>query len=103
MKTRMTTTAANTITTAKHSQRARAAATAARLLGALLVLWLVEPGEAHAYLDPGTGSAVIQMVVAVAMGSLFVIKTYWRKIVSMFNGSASENDANDSASGEEKD
>ncbi len=47
---------------------------------------LLTPREAAAYLDPGTGSAVIQMVVAVVMGGLFVVKMYWRKLVSLVSG-----------------
>jgi hypothetical protein len=39
-----------------------------------------------AYLDPGTGSIVIQAVVGGVLGSLLVIKLFWRKIVSWFTG-----------------
>jgi hypothetical protein len=54
------------------------------------VVTIVTPGEALAYLDPGTGSAVIQMVVAGVMGALFVVKMYWRKLVAYFGGGAQE-------------
>ena len=46
--------------------------------------------DAHAYLDPGTGSAVIQMVVAGVMGALFVIKMYRRKLKGYFGGSPAD-------------
>jgi hypothetical protein len=39
--------------------------------------------SAHAYLDPGTGSIILQAVVASVASSLFVIKMYWYKIKSM--------------------
>jgi hypothetical protein len=46
----------------------------------------IAPGVAHAYLDPGTGSAVLQIVIATLMGALFLTKTYWRKLVTFFRG-----------------
>ena len=38
------------------------------------------------YLDPGTGSVVIQAVVGSLLGALLVIKLYWRKILSFLTG-----------------
>jgi hypothetical protein len=49
----------------------------------LLVGTLVS--DAEAYLDPGTGSFVFQTVIAMVAGSLFVLKTYWRRIRAMFS------------------
>ena len=42
------------------------------------------PETSHAYLDPGTGSFVFQMIIAGVVGGLFAIKTFWRKIISFF-------------------
>jgi hypothetical protein len=39
--------------------------------------------SAHAYLDPGTGSIILQAVIASVASSLFVIKLYWHKLKSM--------------------
>lgn len=33
-----------------------------------------------AYLDPGTGSYFLQLIIAGLLGLLFVLKTYWRRI-----------------------
>ncbi|NTV31105.1 hypothetical protein HGA91_03980 [candidate division WWE3 bacterium] len=33
--------------------------------------------HAHAYLDPGTGSYLIQLLIGGAVGGGFLIKTYW--------------------------
>ena len=64
--------------------------TAIVLLGLFGVL---TPNDADAYLDPGTGSAVIQMVVAGVMGALFLTKLYWQKLLAFFGmGSAEESD-----------
>jgi len=47
-----------------------------------------------AYLDPGSGSFIIQLVIATVLGSLFIIKGYWKKIVAFFikNGPVNEKD-----------
>lgn len=38
------------------------------------------PTSAHAYLDPGTGSYLFQIMLASLIGAAFAIKTYWIKI-----------------------
>lgn len=40
----------------------------------------VLPTTAHAYLDPGTGSYVIQMVAAALFSGVFIFKTWWKEI-----------------------
>ena len=37
-----------------------------------------------AYLDPGSGSYLIQLVIAGALGALFVIRMQWGRIKTMF-------------------
>jgi hypothetical protein len=56
----------------------------------LLLLGTIAPREAQAYLDPGTGSFVIQALVATLVGSLFVVKTQWRRLRAFFAGRPSE-------------
>ncbi len=34
----------------------------------------------HAYLDPGTGSIIIQVVIAALVGGGRLLKTFWKKI-----------------------
>jgi len=46
----------------------------------LLAVAFLFPTSAHAYLDPGTGSYVIQVLAAVFFGGFFVIKTWWTQI-----------------------
>ena len=36
--------------------------------------------DAHAYLDPGTGSYVFQMVIAVLLSAAFTIKHFWHRL-----------------------
>jgi hypothetical protein len=40
--------------------------------------------QAHAYLDPGTGSIILQATIAAVASSLFAIKMYWFKLKTMF-------------------
>ncbi len=55
---------------------------AAVMLSAIAVLLL--PGVAAAYIDPGTGSYILQMVLGGLLGGLFAIKVYWKKITAFF-------------------
>jgi len=51
----------------------------------LLVFFSVFPlKRAFAYLDPGTGSYVIQILIGAAFGAGYVIKSYGRRILSFF-------------------
>ncbi len=38
------------------------------------------------YLDPGSGSFLIQLLLAVALGAGVAIRMYWTKIKSLFGG-----------------
>ena len=42
--------------------------------------------DAFAYLDPGTGSLVLQMIVGVLVGVGISLKIYWYKIKEKFTG-----------------
>jgi len=41
--------------------------------------------EADAYLDPGTGSYVFQVIIAASVAGLYIIKLFWNKIKAFFN------------------
>ena len=51
-----------------------------------ILLTLVFPKRVDAYLDPGTGSYLLQILVAALFGGLFAIKTWWRQIKNIFTG-----------------
>ena len=52
------------------------------------------PVQANAYIDPGSGSLILQGIIAgIAMG-LYTIKLYWYRIKSFFK-KGSENRDND--------
>jgi hypothetical protein len=40
----------------------------------------------EAYLDPGSGSYLLQLLIAGLLGSLFVIRASWGKIKGFFRG-----------------
>jgi hypothetical protein len=50
----------------------------------LLLLLVIFPGSAHAYLDPGTGSYVLQLLIATVIGALFALKMFWKRVVTFF-------------------
>lgn len=50
-----------------------------RVLFVLVLAWLL-PANAHAYLDPGTGSLIYQTVLALALGVGFVFRRFWARI-----------------------
>jgi hypothetical protein len=52
---------------------------------AFLSLILI-PHPVSAYLDPGFGSMVWQIVAAVVFGMIFTVKMYWLKIKNFFRG-----------------
>ena len=54
------------------------------LLGAMIALVSSFDGPLYAYLDPGTGSMVIQAVIAGVVGVLAVGRLYWHKLRSVF-------------------
>lgn len=47
-------------------------------------LWLILEESAYAYLDPGSGSMILQIVLGGLAGAALVIKTFWHRIVTFF-------------------
>jgi hypothetical protein len=62
----------------------------ARLLSFLFVtvffLAVIFRGNAFAYLDPASGSYILQLLLAFLFGALFAIKIFWQKIRTFFSG-----------------
>jgi len=50
----------------------------------IVTLQFVLLQNAFAYLDPGTGSYVFQVLAATLIGGLFAIKIFWQKIKDFF-------------------
>lgn len=49
------------------------------------------PEYCYAYIDPASGSLIIQMVIAFVVGGLFIVKQFWKKIVSIVKGFLGKN------------
>jgi hypothetical protein len=47
--------------------------------------------KTFAYLDPGSGSYLWQLILAAILSSLFLVKVYWKKITRFFKGDKSDN------------
>jgi len=56
-----------------------------RILIAICLLLVAAPLEALAYLDPGTGSIFLQMLIAGIVSVLFALKMFWRRLVGFFS------------------
>ncbi|HHI03264.1 MAG TPA: hypothetical protein ENL22_07075 [candidate division Zixibacteria bacterium] len=54
------------------------------ILALLVVIDLSFPRQAYAYLDPGTGTYLLQLLVAVLLGAAVGAKIFWQRIKSFF-------------------
>ena len=52
----------------------------------ILFYLFVTPRMVYAYIDPGSGSYFIQILIGLLLGSAFTIKLYWKKIKDRFIG-----------------
>jgi hypothetical protein len=52
--------------------------------GAVFLLTFDPFTEASAYLDPGTGSMVLQLLLGGVAGAVVVVKLYWEKVKDFF-------------------
>ena len=50
------------------------------LIASVTALLIIAIEPAYAYLDPGTGSMLLQGLIASIAGGLMIIKLYWYKI-----------------------
>ena len=53
----------------------------------VLALLILFPRPAHAYLDPGSGSMMIQLLLAGVAGAGVALKLAWKRVTSVFNRS----------------
>ena len=54
-----------------------------------IVIWVAVPlagfaSAAHAYLDPGTGTILVQSLLAGIAGAVAVVSLYWQRIKAFF-------------------
>lgn len=51
-----------------------------------LLFGVLFPSSAHAYVDPGTGSLILQALIAGGVSALAFFASFRRKILSFFKG-----------------
>ena len=61
----------------------------------LLLATMLVAAPAFAYIDPGTGSFLVQGIIAVFIGVGVTGKLYWHKIKAMLTGKSIEEDDDD--------
>ena len=57
----------------------------ASIFTVFVVTFTILPSKVYAYLDPGSGSYVIQILIASLAAVGFFVKTYWNQIKGFFN------------------
>ncbi len=50
-----------------------------------VILILCSVSKAHAYIDPGTGSYITQVMIGGLLGAAFALKVYWKKVRAYFS------------------
>lgn len=50
----------------------------------MLILFLSSANSLYAYIDPGTGSYILQMLIAGILGAAFAVKIFWNHIRTFF-------------------
>ena len=63
----------------------------------LIGLSFVFPRVAHAYLDPGSGSMLLQIVLGGAAGLAVLIKLYWQRLLLVFGMGQEEDPTSEDA------
>jgi hypothetical protein len=58
----------------------------------VILIAIADLHQAHAYLDPGTGSMLIQVIIAGALGAAFTLKLYWKRLKGFLSKGKTEND-----------
>ncbi len=61
-------------------------ARAGRLIVLVSLLYIALERQTFAYLDPGSTSYALQMVIAAMVAVAFAVKTCWAKLKSFFSG-----------------
>jgi hypothetical protein len=74
------------------------------ILSWLAVQLAIFSTAAHAYLDPGTGSILVQSLLAGIAGAAAVISLYWQRIKAFFSNMRKQSpDAHSSATSSDND
>jgi hypothetical protein len=62
----------------------------------LAVIFFLPTRTAHAYLDPGSGSLLLQILVAGAVGALLTFRVWWKRLAGLITGKQDSEDVDES-------
>jgi hypothetical protein len=65
----------------------------------LLFIFMINP--AYAYIDPGSGSMLLQLLLGGVAGAAVVLKMYWRRFVSIFGVGRNKKNGSEPADSDE--
>jgi hypothetical protein len=68
----------------------------------LLIIFIASVDAAHAYIDPGTGSAILQGILGALAAIAIVAKLYWYRILRFFGLSKSRSELEKKVEGGDK-
>jgi len=60
----------------------------------VIVAWCLSIKPAYAYLDPGSGSYLIQILIASLVGGGLFVKTFWARIKGLLGKKKNEKKGN---------
>ena len=52
------------------------------LVSSVLLLLVISEHTAEAYIDPGTASYVFQVIAGAVLGGVFLLRTYWSRVMT---------------------
>ena len=67
------------------------------LILSVLFLSLIAPSAAFAYLDPGSGSMLLQLVLGGLAGLAVIAKLYWHRLLGLFGRNAQQEESESEA------
>lgn len=56
------------------------------VVGVVAVLSLLFPRTTYAYIDPGTGSLIVQVLVGALVSGLAAVGIFWQRVKGFFGG-----------------
>ena len=54
------------------------------LIFIVIMFFLLMTSNAYAYIDPGSGSLILQLILGGVAGLVVIIKLYWDRFLTMF-------------------
>lgn len=53
-------------------------------ISCIFIIMAIYPSSAFAYLDPGTGSIILQVLIGAIAAIVAIAKLYWQKLLNFF-------------------